>query len=92
VTAGEKKTLQITLVNNSSDTVEIEHIESSCDCFRVDLGRNVISPGEEINATLTLDLVREPDFVGAMRLEVTGFTKTGATAFVIHVDTNVVAR
>jgi len=86
----EQETFSLT--NCGTKPVEISKIETSCDCLDIRLSRRVIGPSEKLLATTSLDLSKEPNFLGGLAIEVKGLTGSGDPAFSIVVDVTVRPR
>jgi hypothetical protein len=72
--------------------VEITATRSSCDCFGIQLESDYLEPGQQIRATLTLDLKDDP-FTGDLSLELIGRAKSQDTpAFLIRARVKVKPR
>jgi hypothetical protein len=64
------------LHNPREQTVEVGEVSTSCDCLEVSLPTKTISPGQTIMASANVDLSHDRRFVGKLRLEASGFTKS----------------
>jgi hypothetical protein len=65
------------LTNDGNDPVEIASVESSCSCLEIHLAKSTILPGQTVEAIAKLDVRREPDFTGELRIETRGRTTAG---------------
>jgi len=74
------------LTNPGTEPVEITKFETSCDCLEIVLPRRKIGPSEKALAVATLDLGKEPQFLGNLAIEVKGLASNGKTAFAIVVE------
>jgi hypothetical protein len=72
--------------------VDVARIETSCDCLDIRLPRRVIGPSEKVLARASLDLTKEPDFLGGLAIEVKGVTSSGTVAFSLVVNVTVWPR
>ncbi len=70
VVQGQSAKLSSRIKNQSTNPVQVSKIESSCECLEVRFSRTRISPGESVLAHAHYDGVREPEFVGALQIEV----------------------
>ncbi len=91
LTQGERRVFVLRLRNVHQKPVTIHDVESSCPCLRAHALPWALAPGDEKTVELTLDLVREPEFVGRLLIEITGTTPEHGTAFRAHVDVLVVS-
>lgn len=57
--------------NQSNKSIRIEKIETSCECVNLKFSKEEISPGEKVLAHVSYDGAKEPDFVGALQIQVT---------------------
>jgi hypothetical protein len=89
---GERDEIVFWLLNPHSEPVTIEKIESSCDCFHLDLERETVAGGETIQAVARLELDKEPHFTGELQPEARGRTASGAVAFSIQASVRVVRK
>ncbi len=79
---GERREFVVDLQSPSDTPIEVDAIESSCDCLEVTLPGRVVGARQKILARLKLDLSAEPTFAGKLRLEVVARNKqVGQVAF-----------
>jgi hypothetical protein len=74
------------LENPGTEPVEVVTFSTSCECLEIDLSRRLIGPGEKVLAQTTLDLGKEPQFLGNLGIEAKGLASDGQTAFSIVVE------
>jgi hypothetical protein len=86
---GECRGSTLWLTNEGTTPVEIETVESTCHCLKLEGARRTVSPSETIRTTVVLDLANEPSFTGNLRIKVQGWTRSGALAFSIQVKAKV---
>jgi hypothetical protein len=89
---GEHGEIVFWLLNPNPETVEIAYIDSSCDCFRIDLDKQIVAGGEKIRAVAHLELEKEPRFSGELQPEARGRTPAGDIAFSIQARVGVVRK
>ena len=93
VTRGGQACWEFLLRNSSSVSVEIQRVETGCDCVRVHgLCSNPIPPQGTAKGELLLDLSHDPGFVGRLAIEVRGLARGGQVAFLWEFDVNVLSR
>jgi hypothetical protein len=88
----ERREIIFWLTNPSPESVEIADIESSCDCFQVDLERRTVVAGAKIKAVARLELDKEPHFTGELQPEVRATTPSGNIAFLLRASVRVVRK
>jgi hypothetical protein len=76
-----QKNLTFTLTNSGPTEINVSTIRTSCDCLSVEVGARSIQSGDTIEVTLFLDLGKEPNFAGALAIEVEGFQMSGQKLF-----------
>lgn len=75
------------LHNPSKDPVEIDRIDTSCDCFVVILAAKTVPPNDKILATIKLDFSHDNNFFGSLGMQATAAINSGnGVAFEVHVD------
>ena len=89
LSAGELRSTSFQLTNKQRVAVEIAKISSSCRFLTVESSLRVVPPSESVQANLTLDLGKEPTFVGNLRIHVEGKTGSGELAFSLQVKAKV---
>jgi hypothetical protein len=89
VPQGQERRHYATLKNDVGRRVEIERVETNCDCLRVSLAGSGLDAGEEMMICLYLDLSAASDFVGKLVTEIAGFGSDGKTVFLLRVRADV---
>lgn len=74
------------LTNPTAKRIEIDRIETSCDCLNITLANPEIPPGANVLACADLDLTRAIDFRGKVRIEAKGLTTRDQIAFLINIE------
>ena len=69
--------------------VEVERIETSCHCVRVEPMSLSIEPGESTTLTVSFDPSEDPDFRGGLAVEVLGKDRDDDVLFRTRVDLTV---
>jgi hypothetical protein len=87
--AGERRSFALRLENPHDQAVEIVAVESTCPCLESAGVPARVRPGEAQALDISLDLSREPAFVGPLSLKVTGRTANGAIAFATQLGVSV---
>lgn len=82
---GEWRSSSLSLTNAGAMPVEIETITSSCPCLCLECTPRVVPPSGTAQLNVTLDLGKEPSFVGNLRIHVQGKTRSGTLAFSLQV-------
>jgi hypothetical protein len=82
---GEWQNSSLSLTNEGAMPVEIETISSTCPCLSLQCIPPVVPPSGTAQLNATLDLGKEPSFVGNLRIHVQGRTRSGALAFSMQV-------
>jgi len=77
------------LSNSTVRALEIDRIETSCDCLSIDLGNPDLKPREKTLGLVTLDLSHAPGFIGKLTAEVAGVGVNGDVWFKIQVEVDV---
>ena len=85
----ESSQATLRLRNTQKDSLTLERIETSCPCLAITPLPVVVAPGESKGLTARLDLSSEPDFHGALQIDVTGQDAGGQCLFKTHVDAKV---
>lgn len=89
VPAGEWRTASLDLSNKGDKPVVIEKFESSCRCLSLECVPRVVPASGTAQLNVTLDLGKEPSFVGNLRIRAEGKTRAGALALSIQVKAKV---
>jgi len=81
---------KFSISNPGNAPVTIDNIETSCECLNIVLAGSTVAPGQNTQATASLDLNQEASMTGRLRIEVKGH-ENGASriAFSVLVDVNV---
>lgn len=82
---GSRVEREVWVENHLSSPVTVTSVRTSCPCLAVRLRRPVLEPGERVAAEIVLDLGREPNFRGDLRIQAQGLTQDGTQVFVLHV-------
>jgi hypothetical protein len=82
--AGEWRNASLYLTNQRDLPVDIETIQSSCPCLFLECVPRVVPPSGTAKVIVTLDLGKEPSFVGNLRIRTQGKTRSGALAFSVQ--------
>jgi len=74
--------------NRSGDPVEIDQVDTSCDCLLVKLSSARLDGGKRSIVVLDLDLAGASDFTGNLVIDITGLSASGKRLFSlkVHVD------
>ena len=80
----------IQMRNVSNQIVEIVRWESSCFCVELPEVPLLFNPSQSHTVAVRVDLAREPNYSGLLRVEVRGYDATGNPALVAWVELNVV--
>lgn len=75
--AGQSAEAVITIRNPTAQSVSIDRVETSCPCIETGPARLEIAPGEIRELTLKFDASTEPEFGGALSVEVAGYGESG---------------
>lgn len=89
LSSGEWRNSSLTLTNKGAMPVEIEAITSSCPCLSLQCAPRVVPPSGTAQLSLILDLSKEPNFSGNLRIHVQGKTRSEALAFSVQVTAKV---
>ena len=92
LSASEWRDASLCLTNESDMPIEIETIESSCHCLSIRCIPQLVPPSGTAEMIVTLDLGKEPSFVGNLRVRAWGRTRSGALAFSLQVIAKVRQR
>lgn len=76
----------VVLRNKGVRAVELVRVETTCPCLSARLVGSAIPPAGEAALCLQLDISREPDTAGALRVLVRGWARDGGVAFVLPVE------
>ena len=76
--------------NQSDKSIRIEKIETSCECVSLKFSKDEISPGEKILAQVSYNGEKEPDFVGALQIQVTLLDDNRHNVGIIQVPVEVI--
>jgi hypothetical protein len=94
VPSGSRTEGAFTLHNNSTEPVELDRIETSCECLAVEVAERAIAPGARVKARYVLDLGHEPRFAGSLSLTATGHKSMKAACpgpvFEIRIEAEIV--
>lgn len=85
LSAGEWQGASLYLTNEGKKPVEIETITSSCQCLSLECTPRVVPPSGTAQVIVTLNLGKDPNFVGNLRIHVQGRTRSGALVFSMQV-------
>ena len=88
---GESSQIKQWLKNHSDKPIRIAQIFTSCECLEVHLSQLEIARGQKVLATFQYDGAKEPDFVGALQIEVTFADSDGNTVGRFNVPLEVVS-
>jgi len=89
IRAGESVRATLQLRNTRDEPLTLERIETTCPCVEVASVPLRINPGERQAMSVSFDSSSEPKFVGALRIDMTGFDKGGRCAFKARVAVEV---
>lgn len=82
---GGKRQISFSLANRQEYPIQVGQIQTSCDCFRVELASNVVAAGQSVQATAILDLTNDVSFSGTLELDAKAFVeKRSQLAFSMH--------
>lgn len=90
VEQGAQKRLALNLRNPGTKPVRVGRIQTSCSCLRLELLDPDIPAEDYVPAELQLDMRKEPDFVGGLRIDVAVWESAGELAFRLTVDVDVI--
>jgi hypothetical protein len=92
LTQRERRTFTLTLHNSSAAPIHINTIYTSCVCLTTQPTEITVPAHGSVPLTVQVNLGHEPDFVGRLALEITGFTTPGAAqpTFAFTAKVNVV--
>lgn len=65
------------LINGTESRIIIEKTESSCDCLSLDTPITEVPPGQSVTRQLVLDLSKEPEKPGRLRMTLMVHGKSG---------------
>jgi hypothetical protein len=74
---GGKKEFALYLRNPHAQPVVISHIDVTCPCLIADMLPRQVYPNQESHFCFTLDLSKEPNFIGDLRIKLKGGAETG---------------
>ena len=80
-----------TVRNPRSEPVTIAQIDSTCPCLSFSIDPPTVPPGGENHVVASLDLGREPDYIGRLAIDVHGRTDDNHVAFRMTIKVQVVA-
>lgn len=86
---GQSATVRMILHNSGPRSVIVERVETSCPCLQVEDRSIDLPSGESAPLTLVFDSSDEPDFRGALSIEVSGRDTDRRILFHTHVDVEV---
>jgi hypothetical protein len=89
VPQGSQQRLFFELSNASDEPIELDRIETSCECLEMTVSRMRLSAGEAVLACAKLDLAVAPRFTGGLGIEVRGYAQDGLLVFAINIDADV---
>jgi hypothetical protein len=87
--AGEWRNASLYLTNQGDLPVDIETTQSSCPCLSLECVPRVVPPLGTAEMIVTLDLGKEPSFIGKLRIRAQGKTRSGALAFSVQLTAKV---
>jgi hypothetical protein len=89
VPAGGSKEAAFTITNPGASPLTVARVESSCPCLKIELPDGPIAPGGTALGCARLDMRAEPDFTGAIGIEIKGMSRTGTVLFAVMVNVEV---
>jgi hypothetical protein len=89
VPQGGRREFALHVRNPQDQSVTIEQVQSSCPCLEARGLPLVLAPGEEGTLAFVLDLAREREFTGRLRIDFRALTAAGATVFSASVQASV---
>jgi hypothetical protein len=78
--------------NQGDKPIRIAKIEKSCECVDLKIIQSEIQPGEKAFVQISYDGAKEPDFTGALQIEVTLLEDSGQSLGSIQVPVEVVSK
>jgi hypothetical protein len=75
IPVGGKKEIEITIFNPGKQAVQIDKVETTCDCLKVDFAGQLVQPGKALRSRTVLDMASDPDFVGDLQIRVRALTE-----------------
>lgn len=87
--AGRAAHATVSLHNPGSEALTLDRVESSCACVRMTPLPVRIDPRRSVDLTVTFDPREEPDFRGAMTVDLTGWDAAGRQVFRTRVELEV---
>ena len=72
---GSTKEAVCFLTNKGPVPIAVAHVETSCNCLKVELPMDSIAPGETVTAGILLDLRRSSVYPGRFALEAHGYAE-----------------
>jgi len=92
VNQGSRQYVSFEVHNPHDRPVTISRMEVSCKCLTPKLSQWKIAPSENLTAYFYLDLSKEPDFRGALLMDIRAFTDDNQLAFLASVELKVVDK
>jgi hypothetical protein len=89
ISAGELLQHPFCVRNTQQTPLTLQRIGTSCPCIRVTSLPVQVGPAESRGLSVTFDPASEADFVGRLRVGITGYLSDGRIAFLAHVDLEV---
>lgn len=78
--------------NRSDQTIQIAKLETTCDCLEAHISVSQLEASEKALICLSYDATKEPDFVGALQVEIRLINNLGDCVGKIEVPLDVVPR
>jgi hypothetical protein len=75
--------------NRSSEPVDLDHLETSCECVQVILPTHSLAPGQEMLGELEVNLAQKPMFTGSLAVDVVASMPNGEILFRLLVEAEV---
>jgi hypothetical protein len=89
VRAGGSKAVAFTVTNAGPAPLTVGRVDTSCDCLRVLVPKDIIVAGEMVEAVAAVDFSGDPGFSGSLLIEVLGREGETMTAFTMAVHVRV---
>ena len=89
---GESAEASVVLENSRSEPVVLDRVKTSCPCVRFTPASVTVGAGETAALTVTFDPLSDPEFVGGLGVEATGYDSRGRALFKTRVDLEVRRR
>lgn len=78
--------------NQSDNPISIAKIEKSCECVDLNFTKIGVLPGKKVLVQITYDAAKEPDFAGALQIEVVLSDESGNKIGLILVSVEVAPK